>query len=82
MKTLSLRKQAALAPKYVLGVDGVDLYLSAKQSISGCNLTDEISEAQKFSVGFDDPAAKISIWNAELKRLYNLSTVTFKAVNI
>lgn len=79
-KTLSLRKQAELAPKFVLFIDGPS-YLAEKQGLTGVNFTPELELAMKYSIGFDDAEQKLSIWNAEAKRLFN-SDVKFEAIAI
>ena len=79
-KTLSLRKQALLAPKYVLFIDGPG-YLADKQNLTGVIFTEELELARKFSIGFDNPVDKLAIWNAEAKRLFN-SDVKFEAIAI
>lgn len=58
MKTLSLRKQAQLAPKYVLKMDGLNLYYSERQPVSGFDITDDVNKAMMFSVGFDNENIK------------------------
>lgn len=77
MKTLSLRKQAELAPKYVLFIDGAG-YLSNKQGLTGINFTDKVENAEKFSVGFDNEDMKLGIWNAAAKRMFNNADVKFE----
>jgi len=79
-KTLSLRKQAELAPKFVLFIDGPG-YLAEKQGLTGVNFTPELELAMKYSIGFDDAEQKLSIWNVAAKRLFN-SDVKFEAIAI
>jgi hypothetical protein len=69
------RKQAEQAPKFVLHLENFGLYLSAKQGLSGCNLTPNIAEAMQFSEGFDNPQTKIGIWSAAASRLMNTKVV-------
>lgn len=75
----SLRKQAQLAPKYVLQIDGLKLFVAEKQGLTGCNLTDNINEAMKYSVGFDNEETKAGIWTAAAKRMMN-TDVKFNVV--
>ncbi len=77
MKTLSLRAQAKAAPKYVLKVDGANFYLANSQPLSGINLTDNIKEAQLYSVGFDDPSMKCYVWTLVLQRVSEDKTNVF-----
>lgn len=67
----SLRKQAQLAPKYVLQIDGLNLFIAEKQDLTGCYLTNNINEALKYSVGFDNEEMKTNIWTATAKRMMN-----------
>lgn len=67
MKTLSLRKQAQAAPKYVLCIETFG-YLANTQNLTGIIFTDYLELAMPFSIGFDNPKDKLSIWNAELQR--------------
>jgi len=70
-KTLSLRKQALLAPKFVLVTNqyGSDMFISDMEK-TNIPVTDTISEALEFSVGFDNPEIKLGYWKA--KTGYNL----------
>jgi hypothetical protein len=79
MTTLSLRKQAQLAPKYVLQMEGLNLFVAEKQGLTGCNLTDNVNEAMKYSVGFDNEEMKTAIWTATAKRMMN-TDVKFNVV--
>jgi len=74
-------KQAELAPKYVLYIEGAG-YLADDQSLRGLIFTDELELARKFSVGFDDPAQKLGIWNAEAKKFFDCDYgfIAFEAV--
>ena len=81
-KTISqLRKEANKAPKYVLKMDGLDLFISDKQGLTGCNLTDKINEARKYSVGFDNENIKVGVWESEAKRMMN-TDIKFNIVYI
>lgn len=82
MKTLSLRKQAELAPKFVLmgQLDGKLVYIADMRSLNDINMTTNIDNATKFSVGFDNPAIKCAAWNMTAK-IAGMN-VTFNAVNI
>lgn len=75
----SLQKQAQLAPKYVLQMDGLKLFVAEKQDLTGCNLTNNVNEAMKYSVGFDNEEMKAGIWAATAKRMMN-TDVKFKVV--
>ena len=79
MKTLSLRKQAALAPKYVLFIDGAG-YLASEQELSGINFSDDVNGARQFSVGFDDPNQKEGIWSATARRFFNNPEIKFEII--
>lgn len=80
-KQMSLRKQAQLAPKYVLKIDGVG-YLSDEQGLRGVNITETVDNAMMFSVGFDNPKDKISIWNATARIYFENKYIEFKAVEL
>lgn len=82
MKTLSLRKQAQQAPKFVLKLEDLNLFLASTQNLTGCKLTQDIKHAQQFSVGFDNPETKTSIWNATAQRQMNNKNVNFTVVNL
>jgi hypothetical protein len=79
-KKISLRKQAELAPKYVLHIESLG-YLADQQHLMGVVFTTELELARKFSVGFDDPQQKIEIWSATLKRQMK-TDVKFEAISI
>jgi hypothetical protein len=81
MKSLSLRKKAQLAPKYVLQMEELNLFVAEKQGLTGCNLTENISEAMQYSVGFDNAEMKLGIWTATAKRMMN-TDVKFNIVNL
>jgi hypothetical protein len=81
MKALSLRKQAQLAPKYVLQMDGLNLFVAEKQGLTGCNLTENINEAMQYSLGFDNEEMKLGIWTATAKRMMN-TDVKFNIVHL
>lgn len=63
--------------KFTLKLDGLNLYLSSKQNISGVNYTSDIKKAMKFD-DRDNSADKISIWNTAAKIQHNNSDVTFE----
>ena len=65
-KTLSLRKQALLAPKFVLVTNqyGSDMFISDMEK-TNIPVTDTITEALEFSVGFDSEETKLSYWKAQ-----------------
>lgn len=65
--------------KFVLKVNGIDLYLSSNQSISGVNYCSNIKKAMKFD-GRDNADDKISIWNAAAKIQHNNSDVNFSII--
>ena len=67
MKKLSLRKQAQMAPKYVLYIETLG-FLANRQGLTGIIFTNSVELAMEYSIGFDDPETKLGIWNAELKR--------------
>ena len=64
--TLSARKQALLAPKFVLVTNqfGFEMFISDsdKTDIPFTNLQ---NEALEFSVGFDNPEMKLGYWKAK-----------------
>lgn len=80
MKRLSLKNQAKIAPKYVLKVDGINLYLGDKQGLTGCNLVEDVSNAMLYSVGFDSEDMKIGIWDVCVQRQMNNKNINFKAI--
>ena len=80
MKKLSLRKQAQLAPKYVLKMEGLDLYYSDKQPLSGFDVTENIKEAMLFSVGFDNQEIKVGAISALAQYHTNNKNVKFEVV--
>jgi len=75
------RKAIDQAAKYVLCLDN-SLYLSAKQNLTGCNLTEHIKQAQIFAYGFDNPTDKLEVWNISLRRLLNNSLASFEVKDI
>ncbi len=80
-KQMSLRKQAQLAPKYVLKMDGAG-YLADEQKLSGVNFTDKVEDAMKFSIGFDNPELKTGIWNATARLYFDNPWMEFKTVEL
>jgi len=80
-KTISqLRKEAKLAPKYVLKMDGLDLFVAEKQGLTGCNITEDVNKAIKYSVGFDNEEMKAGIWTAVAQRMTNNKDVKFEVM--
>lgn len=80
-KTIAqLQKEANKAPKYVLKMDGIDLYISDRQPLVGCDITDNIKKAMKFSVGFDNEEIKTGIYTAIAQRMTNNSDVKFQVL--
>jgi len=80
-KTISkLQKEATQAPKYVLKMDGLDLYISNKQPLIGCDITEDINKAMQFSVGFDNEDTKSGIYTAIAQRMTNNKDVKFEVV--
>lgn len=75
-----LQKQANLAPKYVLKMNGLDLYISKKQPLIGCDITPDINKAMMFSVGFDNEEIKSGVYTAIAQRMTNNTDVSFKVV--
>lgn len=75
-----MTKQANTAPKYILKLDGLGLYLADKQQLTGINLTKNIKKAMKYSVGFDDTEMKIKMWNTIAGAQFNNETVKFEVV--
>lgn len=80
MKTLSVRQQIKNAPKYVLELHNLGLYISASQGLTGCNLTEDTSKAMQYAVGFDNPETKKGIWTATLKRMMNNDNVILNTI--
>jgi hypothetical protein len=79
MKTLSqLRKEAKAAPKYVLKMDGLELYYADRQPLSGFNVTENLNEAMLFSVCFDNEQIKVGAINAVAKYHINNADVKFE----
>lgn len=66
MKTSELRKQAKLAPKFVLFTNqyGSDMFISDMEKTT-IPVTDTVNEALEFSVGFDSEETKLSYWKAK-----------------
>lgn len=73
----SRKKQIAAAPKFGLFVDGAG-WLANQQDLTGVNFTQDKGAAMQFAEGFDNPDDKLSVWNAELKRVFG--PVTFQVV--
>ncbi|MFM9945059.1 MAG: hypothetical protein ACKVQB_07465 [Bacteroidia bacterium] len=80
MATSKTYTQANQAAKYVLQLEGLDLFVSDKQGLTGCNLTENVKKARKFSIGFDSEADKAGIWTAAIQLQCNNSDMRFKAV--
>lgn len=74
-KQMSLRKQAQLAPKFVLITKqyGFEMFIADADKIN-MPVTNEKSEALEFSVGFDSEETKLSYYKAltgyELEIMY------------
>ncbi|GGD78989.1 hypothetical protein GCM10011514_48780 [Emticicia aquatilis] len=80
-RTISqLRKEANKAPKYVLKMDGLDLFIAEEQALTGCNITEDINKAIKYSVGFDNEEFKTKIWTATAQRQLNNKNIKFEVV--
>jgi hypothetical protein len=80
-KTISqLRKEAKLAPKYVLKMEGLDLYYSDRQPLSGFDVTENIEKAMMFSVGFDNEEIKVGAISAVAQFHTNNKNVKFEVV--
>lgn len=75
-----LRKEAKLAPKYVLKMDGLDLFVAEKQGLTGCNITEDVNKAMMYSVGFDNEEMKTGIWTAAAQRQSNNKDIKFEVV--
>lgn len=70
MATLSeLRKQAKLAPKFVLAGDfnGQSVFIGDMRSLSDVHMVSNVDNATKFSVGYDDENMKLRAWNMTAK---------------
>lgn len=81
MKTIQqLHKEASKAHKYVLKMDGLDLYISNKQPLVGYDITDNIKKAMEFSVGFDNEEIKSGVYTAIAQRMTNNKDVSFKVM--
>ena len=78
MKNLKLDLKKA--SKYILKIEGLDLFLSNQQGLRGCNLTENVNDALEYSIGFDDKDVKCNIWNATIRLMTNNKNVTFKAI--
>jgi hypothetical protein len=63
---------------YTLELDGLCLYLSAKQTLSSCNLTGNIKKAMVFNEN-DNEAYKVSIWTAQIQKVTNSKLTNFEA---
>lgn len=73
-----LQKEAKAAPKYILKMDGLDLYISNKQPLIGCDITPDIKKAMKFSVGLDNEEIKTGYYTAIAQRMTNNKDVRFE----
>ena len=83
MNTITqLQKQANDAAKFVLQLDGLDLFVSDKQGLTGCNLTENVKQARKFSIGFDNVEIKVKAWTAAIQLQCNNKSMEFKAVTL
>jgi hypothetical protein len=82
MTNQTAKQQAKKAPKFILQMDGLGLYVAEKQGLSGCNLTDNKNKALKYSVGFDNPSDKSLVWSVKAKIMMNISDVSFSVVNL
>jgi hypothetical protein len=71
---------AKTAPKYILKIDGLNLFLADKQGLTGCNITNDTNEAMKFSKGFDNEEMKIEIWTLTAQRQMNNKNVKFEVI--
>lgn len=78
-KHISLRKQAQLAPKYVLHCSFG--YVADDQELSGCKFTQYIELARKYSIGFDDPTTKAMVWEIAAK-VQTGAAVSLDVVNL
>lgn len=82
-KTISqLQKEAVATPQYLLKVEGINLWLSNRQNLSGVNLVPNKKGAMKFSVEFDNPEMKAGIWNAAASIQFNNKDVKFEVVKL
>lgn len=77
-----LQTKANSGPQYVLKMDGLDLYVSNRQPLTGINITDDIKKAMKFSVDFDNKETKQSIYTTIGQTVANNKSVKFEAVNL
>lgn len=79
-KTLSqIRKEAKAASKFVIKMDGLDLYIAARQPKFSLGITADINKAMKFSVGFDNEIDKSKAWSVSAQLLTNNKDVVFNA---
>lgn len=62
---------------YTLKLDGLNLYLSSKQSLTGVNYTKSIKSAMKFDSTTDNPELKKGIWDSAAKLQHNNSDMVF-----
>lgn len=67
-KKLSLRAQAALAPKFVFKVVGQDLYACDGPTFLSIAFNSDLSKALTFDVGFDDSPTKLGYYRAHGKK--------------
>jgi len=82
MTTTQLQKEANKAPKYILKMEGLPLYVSSNQGISGVQLVAIPKKAMQYSVGFDNEKMKVVIWNTIAQRQMNNKEVKFEVVYI
>jgi len=64
--------------KYTLQIDGLPLYLSAKQTLTSCNLVKSKSKAMLFDATTDNPSIKSEYWTLVIQRQTNNNSITFK----
>lgn len=79
-KISQLRKDADKAPKYILKMNGLDQFVAEEQELTGCNITDDINKAIKYSVGFDNEEFKTKIWTSLAQRQSNNKEIKFEVV--
>lgn len=73
-------KQAQLAPKYVLKLDSLDLYVSNNQKPTGCVVTLNIKQAMQFSIGFDNEEMKSFTWTSILQKQCNNKDIKLEVI--
>lgn len=66
-------------PKYGLYMETLG-WLANEQQLTGVIFTADKELVMQFAEGFDNPIAKLSIWNAAFAHQYKIHDIKFEAV--